>query len=104
MGLNISQAVEAMREGKKVSRGGWQPVHDPSFVVLIPGREIEVSYEPMVSHLGAGTRMNTADHIDAIFQPVPGTIGHLNNAPATCVVGWQLTQADVLHDDWFVVE
>lgn len=99
MGLNFTQATQAMRDGQKLCRGAWMTPHQPSYVVLVPGREITVSYEPMVSHLGEGRKMIVADHIDAIFVP---TLFPESNE-VLCQVGYTLSQEDLLATDWFVV-
>ena len=49
MGMKFSEAVEKMRGGAKVRNGAWGPT-DPSFLVLIPGRLVKASFEPMVNH------------------------------------------------------
>ena len=66
MGMKFSEAVEKMRGGAKVRNGAWGPT-DPSFLVLIPGRLVKASFEPMVNHLGEGTEFGVVDHIDAVF-------------------------------------
>lgn len=95
MGLNVTEAVQLMREGKRVRRGGWGR-EAPSFVVLIPGRDVTPNNKPMVEHLGEGTPFHVQDHVDAIFysdgpeQPI-------------CKVGYEFTQEDVLAADWYIV-
>jgi hypothetical protein len=98
MGMTFSEASEAMRDGARVRRGGWNG-DQPSWLVLIPGRLIKVSYPPMTDHIAEGSDVSVADHIDAIFLPQRDTI---QRAPI-CVVGWTLTQADLLARDWYRV-
>ena len=92
MGMKFSEAVEKMRGGAKVRNGAWGPT-DPSFLVLIPGRLVKASFEPMVNYLGV------VDHIDAVF----GTEQDGKLIGATCVVGYQFRQSDLLNDAWFEV-
>jgi len=100
MGLNIGQAMSELRAGKKLSRGGsWSGPLDPSFIVLVPGRDITSSYEPMGSHLG-DRQFHVEDHIDAIIDHEQrGQVGGLR-----CILGYPLSPADELATDWFVVE
>lgn len=93
MGLNISEAVEKMREGAKVRRGGWGS-GDPSFLVLIPGREVTVTFKPMVDHLGEGAQFWVQDHVDAFYD--------LAMSRLHSKLGYQFTQADILTRDWYV--
>jgi Protein of unknown function (DUF2829) len=94
--MNIGEAVQELRAGKKVNRLGWCLSRSaPSFLVLIPGREIKASYAPMVEHMGEGQPFIVDDHIDAIFLQ---TNGH-----PECVIGYTFTQEDILGDDWVVV-
>jgi Protein of unknown function (DUF2829) len=96
MGMTFSEATEAMRDGARVRRGGWGE-GAPSWLVLIPGRVIKVSYPPMTDHIAEGSDMSVADHIDAIFMPGRDTIQKV----PICVVGWPLAQADLLARDWY---
>ena len=94
--MNIGEAVQALRAGRKLNRLGWcgSKLH-PSFVVLIPGREIKASYAPMVDHMGEGRPFIVDDHVDAIFLQTNGL--------PECVVGYAFTQEDILADDWAIV-
>lgn len=94
MGLTISDAVEAMREGKRVRRACWTGPTQPNYLVHIPGREVSASFPPMVNHLGEGTPFHVYDHVDAIFE-YNGTIGS--------EIGYAFSQADVLLDDWQIL-
>lgn len=93
MGYNISEAVQLMREGKRVTRGSWGS-ENPSYLVLIPGRALKASYEPMTNHLGEGTAFHVRDHVDAIYM-------NEGLADPTCQVGYEFTQDDVLSQDWY---
>lgn len=93
MKLTFAQAMAEMRAGQKVRRESWGHSH-PSFLVLIPGRWIEVSFEPMKSHVGEGAQMFVSDHIDAIFE---------SKGKVFCAVGYNLSQEDLMSDDWMVV-
>jgi len=95
--MNIGEAVAALRAGKKVRHAGWRDdLRYPSFLVLIPGRDITASYKPMTDHLGEGAAFHVDDHIDAIFDA--GT------PQMSCVVGRAFPQDELLSDDWVVVD
>lgn len=93
MGYNIGEAVKFMREGSRARRGRWGPA-DPSYLVLIPGREVSASYKPMTDHLGEGTKFHVRGHVDAIYEA---------SDPPMCKVGYEFTQEDVLTADWYLV-
>jgi hypothetical protein len=94
MGLSISEAVEAMREGEKLRRAVWTGPTQPSYLVFVPGRQVSASFKPMADHIGMGTPFHVFDHVDAIFE-YSGTIGS--------EIGYAFSQADVLLDDWQIV-
>ena len=98
--MTFGQALDALREGKAVARRDWEANGRTEYLVLVPGRVVEVSYEPMAGHLGAGTKMSVADHIDVVNEHTIAGEGH----DSTCVVGWQPNQVDILADDWVLVE
>lgn len=93
--MTFGEVLLALRDGKAVARREWEATGNTAFLVLIPGRTVEVSYEPMKSFVGGGTRMDVADHIDVIDMDIGST---------RCSVGWQPLQADILADDWVLVE
>jgi len=95
MSMNIWQAVEAMRAGKKVRFSEWKNDDDPLYLVLIPGREITASFEPMVTHLGEGTKFLSLDHVDAVYAGALGPV---------CKVGYEFGQQEILWPSWVVVE
>lgn len=96
-GLDFATALDLMRNGESVSRLGWAEggPETPMFLVLIPGRKIMASFEPMATHLGKDAEFLVHDHIDAILE---GDDDHPH-----CVVGWNLSHDDMLADDWFLV-
>ena len=93
--MNIFEAVEAMRAGKKVRFTEWVADTDPLYLVLIPGREVTASFAPMVDHLGEGTKFVVGDHVDAIYAGALGPI---------CKVGRGFRQEEILFPHWIVVE
>lgn len=98
MGLRFSEAVDRLRAGGKVRNGAWGPT-DPSFLVLVPGRLVKASFEPMVNVIGEGNEFGSIEHIDAVF----GTELDGKLTGATVVLGYNFRQSDLLNDAWFEV-
>lgn len=94
--FDFGKALEHLKAGARVSRRRWS--HDRAFLVLVRGRDVKVTYEPMKSHLGEGVTMAIVDHIDMIWPPSEECEDHL------CNVNQVLQTDDLLADDWFVVE
>lgn len=96
-GLNITQAVEALRAGQYVRFEEWGP-NDPSCLVLVPGREVPVSFPPMSDLLGEGAKFDSVDHIDAVYMVIVG-----EEVIATRVVlGYHFSQREILHSGWII--
>ncbi|HDZ9246603.1 TPA: DUF2829 domain-containing protein [Vibrio cholerae] len=88
--LNFGQALEALKNGNKVARLGWNG--KGMWLILTPGRVVE-NLEPNSFYEKSG------------FE-APVTIrGHIDMraADGSMVVGWLASQTDLLSDDWFVV-
>jgi hypothetical protein len=83
--LTFSQALELIKDGKRVSRLGWNGKH--MFLFLVPGSTFKVSREPLLSILGEGTEVDYHAHID--MRTADGTI-----------VPWLASQPDLLSEDW----
>ncbi len=95
--LDFHTALEIMRLGHAVARAAWEAAGNslPMGLVFIPGRRIKASFEPMVRHLGRDAEFTVHDHIDALFEG--------GGAVPEVVVGWSLSQDDLLANDWFMV-
>ena len=84
--MNFGLAIEAMKKGKKVARRGWN------------GKNQHIELATRISYMTA----------DGVFVNVEHeAIG--NNAIAFCgtsgvQMGWLASQADMLADDWEIVE
>jgi hypothetical protein len=82
---------KARKEGKKVSRSGWNG--KDMWLILTPGRVVE-TLEPNSFYDKCG------------FQAPVTITGHIDMkaADGSMVVGWLASQSDMLADDWVVVE
>jgi hypothetical protein len=87
--LPFGQAIELIKEGKKVSRAGWNG--KDMFLFLVPGSTFKVNRPPLLGIYPEGTEINYCSHID--MKTADGS-----------VVPWLASQTDVLSEDWGVVE
>lgn len=81
----FSQALEALKAGKRVSRAGWNG--KGMFLFLVPGSTFQVNRPPLLGIYEEGTTINYQSHID------------MKTAQDT-VVPWQASQSDLLASDW----
>lgn len=87
--MTFSEALTAIKEGKRVRRSGWNG--KGMFVFLVNGSTFTVNREPLLSILGEGTQVEYHGHID--MKTAQGYI-----------VPWLASQADLLDDDWEIAE
>jgi hypothetical protein len=87
--FDFSIALAALKRGKRVAREGWNG--KGMFLFLVPGSTFKVDREPLLSIMGAGTQVQYHAHID--MKTAQGY-----------VVPWLASQADLLADDWTLVE
>jgi hypothetical protein len=83
--MNFGRALELLREGKRVSRSGWNG--KGMFVFLVPGSTFQVNRPPLLGIYPEGTRINYCPHIDM-------------RTADDRVVPWLASQTDVLAEDW----
>ena len=86
--MDFGKALQALKEGKRVSRAGWNGKGMSLF--LVPGSQFKVNREPLLSMLGEGTVVDYHAHVD--MKTAQGY-----------VVPWLCSQADMLADDWDIV-
>ena len=86
--MNFSDALNAIKEGKRVSRSGWNG--KGIFLFLVAGSNFKVNREPLLSIMGEGTEVTYRPHID--MKDAEGKI-----------VPWLASQTDLMADDWGVV-
>lgn len=87
--MNFSQALDAIKTGKKVARSGWNGKN--MFVFLVPGSRFKVNRPPLLGIYPEGTKIDYHAHVD--LRTATGQI-----------VPWLVGQTDLLADDWRVVE
>ena len=87
--MTFGEAVEALKDGKKVARTGWNG--KGMFLFLVPGSVFVIEDgRPLASAFEPGTPVQYQPHID------------MKTAQDT-VVPWLASQSDVLAEDWEVV-
>ena len=87
--MNFGNAIEALKEGKRVARAGWNG--KGMFLFLVPGSNFIVNREPLLSIMGEGAEITYRPHID--MKDAEGK-----------VVPWLASQTDMLAEDWQIVE
>lgn len=86
--MNFSEALVEIKNGKRVSREGWNG--KGMFVFLVPGSVFKVSRAPLLGIYPEGTEIKYHAHVDM-------------KTADNQVVPWLVSQTDLLADDWGVV-
>ncbi len=84
--MNFGQALEALKAGKKVARKGWN------------GKNQYIELASNISYVNADKQVVNCEH-DAIGNKAIAFIG-----TSGVQIGWLASQADMLAEDWEVVE
>lgn len=87
--MNFGQAIEALKEGKKVCRSGWN------------GKGMFLYYVPAASY-PAMTEIAKGEWGDGAL--VPYTAYLALKTVSGDVVPWSASQTDILSEDWEIVE
>lgn len=87
--MNFSEALEALKSGKRVARAGWNG--KGMFLFLVPGSRFQVNRAPLLGIYPEGTQISYHAHID--MKTAQGD-----------VVPWVASQTDLLAEDWTLVE
>ncbi|MCY1555390.1 hypothetical protein D9M68_920520 [compost metagenome] len=94
-GMTFGLAIEALKQGKRVARAGWNG--KGMWLALTPGSTIPASAarngacKAKVEAEGAAD-ITILPHID------------MRAADGSIVIGWLASQTDMLADDWTIVE
>lgn len=88
---NFSWALHHIKLGKKLQRKGWNG--EDMFIFLVPGSTFEVNRAPLLGIYPEGTEINYHAHIDMCTANADNEI-----------VPWLASQADLLADDWQIIE
>lgn len=83
--ITFSEALEALKRGKKVARSGWNG--KGMFVFLVPGSTFKVNRAPLLGIYPKGTEITYHAHIDM-------------KTADNQIVPWLASQTDILANDW----
>lgn len=86
--MNFGQALEALKQGEKVARSGWNG--KGMFLFLVPGSKFEVNRLPLLGIYPEGTVISYHAHVD--MKTAQGD-----------VVPWLCSQTDMLAEDWEIL-
>ena len=84
--MTFGMAIEAAKKGKRIARKGWN------------GKGQYVELAKAISYKSPTGAVVNAEH-DRHWEPGAGLRGHLRRQ-----MGWLASQADMLADDWEIVE
>ena len=87
--MTFGNAIEAMKQGLKVARSGWNGKN--MFLFLIDGSTFIVNRAPLLGIYPEGAEINYHAHID--ICTADGDI-----------VPWLASQTDILSIDWGIVD
>jgi len=87
--LTFGQAIEALKQGNRVARQGWNG--KGMFLFLVPGSEFSVNRPPLLGIYPEGTLIRYNSHID--MKVADGS-----------VFPWSPNQLDTLSEDWCIVD
>lgn len=92
--MNFGKAIEALKQGKKVARKGWNGKN--MFLWLKPAAIVKAEWckDPMLKAIAEGKGGEI---------PALGTICMLT-AQKEILSGWLASQSDMLAEDWEVIE
>ena len=87
--MNFGHAIQALKDGLKVARSGWNG--KGMFLYLVPGSTFTVNRPPLLGIYPEGTPIWYHAHID------------MKTSNGMCVP-WLASQTDMLANDWMVVD
>lgn len=87
--LSFGQALEQVKNGKKIARKGWNGKE--MFAFMVNGSTFNVNRAPLNEIYPEGTKVEYRPHID--LKAADGTIGV-----------WNPNMMDILANDWVIIE
>ena len=92
--MKFGEALEALKEGKKVARKGWNG--KGMFLYLTQGSKVPYSKLKKETQTALITYPDTVVNINAHID--------MFAADGSIVVGWLASQTDMLSEDWYLVK
>jgi len=97
--MNFGDAIQALNEGKMLSRSGWNG--KGMFIYKTVGNTVSKDFIPKFASLPESVKSFLADiGEDVVFHPS----FTMYTATKEMQPGWLASQADMLADDWGIVE
>lgn len=90
--MNLGQVIEALKDGKKVCRSGWNG--KGMFIYLQKGSVVN----------GTLMRTEAVKEYYGDYNVVINSHIDMKAADDTLVIGWTPSQTDMLAEDWEIVE
>lgn len=84
--MNFGEALEALKQGKKVQRDGWN------------GKNQYIELATNISYVNSNNEIINVNH-DAMGNKAIAFVG-----TSGVQLGWLASQADMLSEDWKIVE
>ena len=96
-GMTFGQAIEAMKQGKKVARKGWNGKGMWLCIPLCDGPKEIPAFD-----IWGKPNVEYAEQNGGTVKVVPYVT--MKAADGTIVMGWLASQTDMLSEDWTIVE
>ena len=101
--LNFGQALDAVKQGKLISREGWNG--KGMFVFQRPADEIQISAIPNIKSLPQSVKDFVANISASQTSVIPFTAYLCMKAADQSIVnGWLASQTDMLANDWCILD
>lgn len=97
--MTFGNAIEAMKEGKRVARRGWNGKN--MFIFLTRGSRIDLDEFPPGSQKILSMKITGSVGLD---QLVINDHIDIMTSNGSITIGWAASYVDMLSDDWFIVE
>ena len=96
--MNFGEALEALKDGKKVARKGWNGYRKGMYIYLTSGREI---FEHEWVERSPSQSSTLLERMNGKVKILP----HIDmmSANGERVIGWLASQTDMLSDDWEII-
>ena len=111
--LNLGQAIEALKQGKRVARQGWNG--KDMFIFMRPADELHVAFvakdikslpQSVKDYYYQDCVDENGNLLDLEKNDVVKFTAYLclKAADGTIVNGWLATQTDILSEDWTILD
>ena len=96
--MNFGEALEALKDGKKAARKGWNGYRKGMYIYLVDGQDVPAYKWNERTPAQATT---TTERMNNKVKILP----HIDMVTATGerVIGWLASQTDMLSDDWEII-